>query len=163
TESWMRIALSRRRPRESTPGVDAIEVVTPRTNMAALTSAENFFASMALGEPFSVELAADSSRRRFLVRASSTRMQQQLLSQIGAAYPQADFRQLAQEDPAHVRDGEQAVACTLGLRAPDYLPLRTFTDLDVDGERAAQADPLLGILNALGDLPAGWRGLSQIV
>src|SRR5207248_8213030 len=28
---------------------------------------------------------------------------------------------------------------------------------------AAQADPVLGILSALGELPPGWRGLSQLV
>src|SRR5439155_12239159 len=66
-------------------------------------------------------------------------------------------------DPATGRAGEQVAACTLGLRAADYLPIKTFTDLDVDGERAAQADPVLGILSALGDLPADWRGLSQVV
>ena len=59
--------------------------------------------------------------------------------------------------------GEQVAACTLELRAAAYLPIRSFTDLDVDGERAAQADPVLGILSALGDLPPGWRGLSQLV
>src|SRR5207248_11120135 len=120
--------------------------------------------SLALGEPFSVELSADAGRRQFLVRASTAPMRQQLLSQLGAAYPQAEFRELARDDdPAIARNSEQVLACTLGLRAPDYLPLRSVTDLDVDGQRAAQADPVFGILSALGDLPAGWRGLSQIV
>src|SRR5206468_7291670 len=81
----------------------------------------------------------------------------------GAAYPQAELRPLPQVDPAMCRAGEQVAACTLGLRAADYLPIKTFTDLDIDGERAAQADPVLGILSALGDLPADWRGLSQVV
>jgi len=141
-----------------------LEVVTPRTNMATLTSAENLFASMALDQPFSVELAADSTRRSFLVRAGSAHLRDQLISQLGAAYPQADLRAVAPEnDPARLRAAEQFAACTLQLRAPAYLPLRTFTDLDVDGERAAQADPVLGIVTALGDLPTGWRGVSQLV
>jgi hypothetical protein len=141
-----------------------VEVVTPRTNAATLTAAENLFASLAQSEPIAVEMAADSEGRRFLVRASSDRMRQQLLSQLSAVYPQADLQQLQpDEDPACARAGEQTAACTLVLRAPSYLPLRTFTDLDVDGERAAQADPVLGILSALGDLPPGWRGLSQLV
>ena len=44
----MRLAVSRR---QAAPGLDepeVLEVVTPRTNAAALTSAENFFASLAL-------------------------------------------------------------------------------------------------------------------
>ena len=49
------------------------------------------------------------------------------------------------------------------LRGPPYLPLRTFRDADVAADRAAQADPILGILAALGDLPDGWRSLSQLV
>ena len=49
---------------------------------------------MALAEPFSLEIAADHDRRQFLVRAGSERMRQQLASQLGAAYPQADLRPL---------------------------------------------------------------------
>jgi hypothetical protein len=141
-----------------------LEVITPRTNAATLTSSENFFASIAGSEPFSVELAADSTRRRFLVRAGSRLMHDQLVSQLSAAYPQAEFRSIAtDDDPAQHQASEEFAACTLELRAPAYLPLRTFTDLDVDGERAAQADPMLGIVSALGNLPVGWRGLSQLV
>ncbi len=58
---------------------------------------------------------------------------------------------------------EQVVAHPLVLRGPGYLPLRTFRDVDVAADRAAQADPILGILGALGDLPTGWRSLCQLV
>ena len=160
----VRVAVRRRQAPPSLADIHVLEVVAPRTNMAALTSAENFFASIALHESFSVELAADSARRRALVRAGSRNVRDQLVSQLGAAYPQADLRTLSPEDDrARVHSDEQIGACTLQLRAPAYLPLRTFTDLDVDGERAAQADSMLGIVSALGDLPAGWRGLSQLV
>ena len=159
----MRVGLDWRRPMPPTQP-HLVEVVTPRTNSAALGSAENLFAAIALAEPFSIEIAADHSRRRFVVRAGSERMRQQLASQLAAAYPQADLRPLPPEaDPAQCRPDEQAVACTLELRAAAYLPIRSFTDLDVDGERAAQADPVLGLLSALGDVPPGWRGLSQLV
>jgi hypothetical protein len=160
----MRLTVSRRQKPCPSRNAHVVEIVAPRTNAAALTSAENFFASVALDEPFSLDLASDSSRRQFVIRAATERVRNQVLSQLSAAYPQADFRELsAEQDPAEQRDGEQMAACTLGLRSPAYLPLRTFTDLDVDGERAAQADPVLGILSALGDLPSGWRGLSQLV
>jgi hypothetical protein len=160
----VRLALERRQPPAAAAEAHLLEVITPRTNAATLTSSENFFASIASSEPFSVELAADSSCRRFLVRAQSQQMHDQLVSQLSAAYPQAEFRAVsADDDPARHRPSEQFAACTLELRAPAYLPLRTFTDLDLDGERAAQADPMLGIVSALGDLPDGWRGLSQLV
>jgi hypothetical protein len=159
----MRVALEFKRSTPPTE-VDVVEVVTPRTNLATLTSAENLFAAIALAEPFSVEIAADHTSRQFLIRAGGARVRQQLESQVGAAYPQAELRPLVPgADPAPCRPGEQVRAYILELRAAAYLPIRTFTDLDVDGERAAQADPVLGILSALGDLPAGWRGLSQVV
>jgi hypothetical protein len=159
----MRVALEFKRPAPP-PDVDVVEVVTPRTNLAALASAENLFAAIAVAEPFSLEIAADRTSRQFLIRAAGPGVRQQLESQLGAAYPQAELRPLPPDaDPARHKAGEQVSACTLELRAAAYLPIRTFTDLDVDGERAAQADPVLGILSALGDLPAGWRGLSQLV
>src|SRR5215472_4439820 len=159
----MRFALERKRA----PIADAtrvLEVVTPRTNLAALTSADHLLGSIALPDSFALEIAADHSRRRFLVRAGGTRMRQQLESQLSAAYPQADVRVMeSSKDPARCAADEQVAVRTLHLRGAAYLPIRTFTDLDLDGERAAQADPVLGILCALGDLPAGWRGLSQLV
>src|SRR5438067_4350583 len=160
----MRVALEVRKP--AVPAeVRIAEVVTPRTNLATLTSAENLFAAIGLAEPFSLEISADHDRRRFLVRAGNARVRQQLESQLGAAYPQAELRLFGPDatDPALCQPGEQVAACTLELRAAAFLPIRTFTDLDLDGERAAQADPVLGILSALGDLPSGWRGLSQLV
>src|SRR5207249_2923434 len=82
-------------------------------------------------EHVSVEMAADCSRRRFLVRTSTKRMRDQLLSQLGAAYPQANLRPVPDgDDPARFAVDERSGACTLVLRAPPYLPVRTFTDLD---------------------------------
>lgn len=158
----MRLALRRRETR--TEPVDVLEVVTPRTNVAALTSAENLFAALALSHPFSVDLAADAGSRRFLVRASGEGALQHLQTQLAAAYPQAELRRIPLElDPARLRDSERVAACVLRLRSPAYLPIRSFTDLDIDAQHSAQTDPLLGILGALGDVPPRWRGVSQLV
>src|SRR5262245_54160225 len=96
----MRLALERQRgPGTGEPEV--LEVVTPRTNLAALTSAEHLLGSIALPEAFALEMAADRAQRRFLVRASTSRVRQQLQSQLGAAYPQAELRSVdAAADPA---------------------------------------------------------------
>ena len=51
----------------------------------------------------------------------------------------------------------------LGLREPEYLPLRILRDSELIAERAPQADPLLGVLAALGSMPPGWRALAQLV
>ncbi|HET8630723.1 MAG TPA: type IV secretory system conjugative DNA transfer family protein [Thermomicrobiales bacterium] len=155
--------LSRRTP---PPATHLIEVVTPRTNGATLGAAENLLAALALAEPFALELAATAASRRFLVRAGTEELARHLAAQLGAVYPQATLRPLTgdpAEDPAHIGAGERARACRLALRAPAYVPLRPFRDADVDAARAAQADPLLGVLGALGGLPPGWRALGQLV
>lgn len=158
----MRLAIE---PRVApTPPVHVVEVVTPRTNVAALTSAENLFAALSLAEPCSLEMAADHGSRRFIVRTIGDGMRRHLESQLAAAYPQATLRPLtAPADPARLGPGERVAACVLGLRAQPYLPIRSFTDLELDAQKSAQVDPLLGILAALGDLPPGWRGVSQLI
>ena len=115
-----------------------------------------------------MEIAATREARWFLARAGDEATGAHLLEQLRAAYPQAALRpldaaQLPVLDPAYLRAGEQAAAYALVLRAPDYLPLRTFEDGAVQAGRSAQADPVLGILGALGNLPDGWRALSQFV
>ena len=152
-------------------GVHLLEVVTPRTNAALLSSAEHLFGALTLAPdagPVALEIGADHERRRFLLRVSSASQRQRLAGQLGAAYPQAQLRLLDLEsgvaDPARLGDDEQLAACTLGLRAAPYLPLRIFGDRDLDADAGpAQADPVLGILAALADLPPGWRGLAQLV
>lgn len=162
----MRIAVERRR--RPLPRPELVEVVSPRTNAATMTPAENLFAAISLAEPFGLEIAATSGARWFLARAGSPAMRQHLENQLGAAYPQAELRRLDLDrypglDPARLGPGEQVAACALALRGPQYLPLRTFRDAEVEATKSAQADPVLGILAALGDLPDGWRGLAQLI
>jgi hypothetical protein len=145
-----------------------IEIVTPRTNAAIITPAENLLAAIALAEPIALEMVATATSRRFLVRAGSAATRRHLMEQLAAAYPQAELRHLdtahcPEADPARLQPEEQVVAAALVLRGPAYLPLRTFRDAEVDAARNAQADPMLGILSALGDLPDRWRALMQLV
>ncbi|MBV9354312.1 MAG: hypothetical protein JO023_02175, partial [Chloroflexi bacterium] len=149
-----------------------LEAVTPRTNAALLSSAEHLFGALALATdagPVALEIAADHERRRFLLRATTTGRQRRLAGQLGAAYPQAQLRPLDPidgdvADPARLGQDEQLAACTLALGAAPYLPLRILRDRDLDADAGpAQADPVLGTLAALGDLPPGWRGLAQLV
>lgn len=157
----MGIVIERRR---TPPATELTEIVTPRTNTAAITPVENMLAAISMCEPFSLEIAATHTGRRFLLRAASPEMSQRLAHQLGAAYPQAGLRPVdSAADPALPDFGERVAACAMTLREPEYLPIRTFRDDDVDGERAAQADPILGTLASLGDLPHGWRALAQLV
>lgn len=139
---------------------ELLEVVLPRVNVATLTAAENLLAALSHVGGFSLELAATREARRFLVRAPDPAVAQDIAAQLGVAYPQAALRRLDGErqpddDPARRRPEEQCAACALVLRNPPYLPLRTFKD--------EEADPVLGLLGALGDLPVGWRRLAQLL
>jgi hypothetical protein len=146
-----------------------LEVVTPRTNAALVSSAENLFSgiSSARPSPVSLEVCSDHTRHRFLVRTDTQDERRRLVRQIGASYPQAHLRELepgGAADTARLDDDEQLAACTLRLHAAPYLPIRTFRDRDLDADAGpAQSDPILGILAAVSDLPPGWRGLAQLV
>ena len=163
--------LKRRRP---VPAEHVLEVVTPRTNAARLSSAEHLFGTLVprgahAPEPVSLEVVGDAEQRRFLVRTASAQELRRVAAQLGAAYPQAALRPFQSAtfptgDPARVGPDEQVASATLRLRAGDHLPLRTFDDRELDaGARSAQVDPLLAILGALADLPGGWRALAQLV
>lgn len=159
----MRISVARRTTSGHEPP-RLIEVVTPRTNVASLTSAENLLGAVAVAEPFALEIAADHQARRFLVRVASDAVLQHLRGQLGASYPQAMVRTVEPTaDPTWIGSDEQVARCALVLRAANYLPIRTFSDLEIDALRSAQADPILGILGGMANLPPGWRALSQLI
>jgi len=157
------------------PAEQLLEVVTPRTNAALISPAENMCGALTLhtgapgGGPVALEIVADGERSRFLVRTQTAVQQRQLRGQVGAAYPQATLRSLEPAmlptgDPVRVGPHEQIACYSMVLRAGDHLPIRTFQDRDLDSDAgSSQTDPVLGVLGALDGLPAGWRALSQIV
>ncbi len=144
------------------------ELLTPYSNEATITPAENMLASVSSQEPFSLEIASTSEEHRFLLRSRSAQAQQQLKQQAGTAYPQADMWAVGTEgrpelDPAHHAPSERSMTAVLHLCKPEYLPVRTFQDVQVEDDRNAQADPALNVLNSAADLPEGFRTLSQLV
>jgi hypothetical protein len=160
--------------RAEDPAEHVLEVVTPRTNTARLSSAEHLFGTLlprgdCHPEPVSLEVVGDFEKRRFLARTTTAQGLRRVAGQFGAAYPQADLRSFDSAtfpvgDPLQVGPDEQVAAATLRLRAGNHLPLRTFDDRELDAQGAsAQSDPLLGILSALADLPKGWRAACQLI
>ena len=156
------------------PAEHVLEVVTPRTNTARLSSAEHLFSSLVphgegTPEPVSLEIVGDTEKRRFLVRTRNAQSLRHVASQLGAAYPQAVLRPFHSAtfptgDPVQVGPDEQVACAALRLRAGHHLPLRTFDDRELDAHvQSAQSDPLLSILGALADLPKGWRAICQLV
>lgn len=154
------------RKAEAPSPINLLEIVTPRTNAATAQAAENFLAAMLTANPFSLEIAATATARRFLARTNGSEMGRHVAAQLAVAYPQATLRPLCLAnlslDPGRPGPGDQVAAYSLRLRGPVYLPIRHFGELD-PGECASQADPILGILGALDQLPDGWRALSQLV
>ena len=133
--------------------------VTPhRTGERTLLGVENFLQSIAVPEPFSLELAADMDGVTLLARCQDDRVVRQQLS---AHYPQARVREVAPEDdPMRRRQGELAWGVTLRSGGPEYVPLRTFRDDDL---LDPGSDPLLAVLGALSSLRPGERVVSCLL
>src|SRR6266851_9109175 len=146
----------------SSPRAQLVELVSPRTNGANYTPIEHLFAALAREGAVSLEIGGDATARRFYARFANDSARGLLDAQLGAAYPQARVRQ-ATADPARLAPGEQVTVCALALREAGYLPLRIPRDTEIAADRAPQADPLLGVLAAVGSMPAGWRAVSQLV
>jgi len=110
--------------------------------------------------PVALELAATSSSRQFLLRATSAMSQKHLCDQVQARYPQALMRQLTrQDDPLVLREGELVSAVELRAGAAAYLPLRRWRERELLQEGA---DPLLGILGVFNHLPPTMRVVAQL-
>jgi hypothetical protein len=142
--------------------VELVELVSPRTNSASYTPIEHVFAALSRKGGVAFEIGGDATARRFYARLAGPSLRGLLDAQISAAYPQARGRAAAR-DPALRATDEQVAISTLELREPEYLPLRILRDPEIATDRSPQADPLLGVLAALGNMPPGWRGVAQLV
>ena len=137
----------------------ALLAVTPhRTGERTLLGVENLLQSIAVPEPFSLELAGDADGVTLLARCQDDQVVRQ---QLTAHYPQARIRQVpVDDDPIFVHVGEQAWGLTLRAGGPEYVPLRTFRDDDL---LDPGSDPLLAIIGALSSLRPGERVLSRLL
>ena len=137
----------------------ALLSVTPhRTGERTLLGVENLLQSIAVPEPFSLELAGDADGVTLLARCQDDQVVRQ---QLTAHYPQARIHQVTvEDDPIFVHVGEQAWGLTLRAGGPEYLPLRTFRDDDL---LDPGSDPLIAIIGALSALRPGERVLSRLL
>ncbi len=137
----------------------ALLAVTPhRTGERTLLGVENLLQSIAVPEPFSLELAADMDGVGLLARCQDDRVVRQ---QLAAHYPQARVREVAPEDdPMRRRQGELAWGLTLRAGGPDYVPLRAFRDDDL---LDPGSDPLLAVVGALSALRQGERIVARLL
>ena len=135
-----------------------LAVTPPRTGERTLLGVENLLQSIAVPEPFSLELAGDADGVTLLARCQDDQV---VRSQLSAHYPQARIRQVpVDEDPIFVHSGEQAWGLTLRSGGPEYVPLRTFRDDDL---LDPGSDPLLAVIGSLSALRPGERVLARLL
>ena len=151
----MRLNPFRRAPK---PEPVLLQITPPRTGQRTLLGVENLLQSIAVPEPFSLELAGDRTGVKLMARCLDGAV---VRGQIGVHYPQARVRELAPaDDPLQISDDEQAWRMTLRASGPDYVPLRVFRDDDL---LDPGSDPLLAPLGALSELKPGERVVSRIL
>ena len=135
-----------------------LAVTPPRTGERTLLGVENLLQSIAVPEPFSLELAGDANGVTLMARCLDRQVVQ---GQLAAHYPQARIREVPPgDDPLRLDPGEQAWGLTLRSGGPEFVPLRTFRDDDL---LDAGSDPLIALLGALGDLRPGERLVSRLL
>ena len=143
--------------REKKPPV-LLAVTPPRTGERTLLGVENMLGSIAVPEPFSLELAGDMDGVSLMARCLDDQV---VRGQIAVRYPQATIVEVSPEDdPLHLREGEEAWGMTLRASGPEYVPLRTFRDDDL---LDPGSDPLMALLGALSDLNEGERVVARLM
>ncbi len=134
-----------------------LAVTPPRTGERTLLGVENLLQSIAVPEPFSLELAGDMDGVTLMARCIDDRV---VRGQISAHYPQARIEKVdPNNDPLRLGDGEQAWSMTLRADGPEYVPLRTFRDDDL---LDPGSDPLIALMGALSSLYEGERVVAQL-
>ena len=140
---------------EGKKGPVLLAVTPPRTGERTLLGVENLLQSIAVPEPFSLELAGDMDGVTLMARCLDAQV---VRGQLSAHYPQARIQQVGpDDDPLRLEEGEQAWSVTLRADGPEYVPLRTFRDDDL---LDPGSDPLIALMGALSALQEGrgwWR------
>ena len=135
-----------------------LAVTPPRTGERTLLGVENMLGSIAVPEPFSLELAGDADGVTLLARCLDSQV---VRGQIAARYPQAQIQQVpAEDDPLRLDEGEQAWSMTLRADGPEYVPLRVFRDDDL---LDPGSDPLIALMGALSNLNVGERVVARLM
>ena len=135
-----------------------LAVTPPRTGERTLLGVENLLQSIAVPEPFSLELAGNMDGVTLMARCLDDAV---VRGQISAHYPQARIQRVdPEDDPLRLDDGEQAWSMTLRADAPEYVPLRTFRDDDL---LDPGSDPLIALMGALSALHEGERVVARLM
>ena len=135
-----------------------LAVTPPRTGERTMLGVENMLQSIAVPEPFSLELAGDADGVTLMARCLDDQV---VRGQIAAHYPQARIQKVDPEEaPLRLDEGEQAWGMTLRADGPEYAPLRVFRDGDL---LDPGSDPLIALLGSLSNLRPQERVVSRLM
>ena len=135
-----------------------LAVMPPRTGERTMLGVENMLQSIAVPEPFSLEMAGDVDGVTLMARCFDDQV---VRGQISAHYPQARIHEvLPEDDPLRLDGGEEAWGMTLRASGPEYVPLRTFKDDDL---LDAGSDPIIALLGALSNLKEDERIVARLM
>ena len=135
-----------------------LAITPPRNAERTVLGVENLLGSIAVPEPFSLELCGDADGVTLMARCLD---QEVVRQQLSAHYPQARIHQLEPgEDPLTPAAGEQAWHMRLRASGPEYVPLRVFRDDDL---LDPGSDPLIALLGALSALRPGERVVARLL
>ena len=135
-----------------------LAVTPPRAGERTLLGVENLLQSIAVPEPFSLELAGDVDGVILMARCLDDQV---VRGQLSAHYPQARIQKVEPEDdPLRLDEGEQAWSITLRADGPEYVPLRTFRDDDL---LDPGSDPLIALMGALSALHERERVVARLL
>ncbi len=142
---------------EEKPATRLMSVTPPRSGERTMLGVENLLSSIAIPEPFSLEIVGDGGGVSLLARCRDGSFVRQ---QVGGRYPQATVNELsAEDDPLRLSEGERAWSMDLRLDGPEYLPLRSFRDDDL---LDPGSDPLISVIGSLSDLEEGERLVARL-
>ena len=143
---------------EEDRGPVLLAVTPPRAGERTLLGVENLLQSIAVPEPFSLELAGDMDGVTLMARCLDDKV---VRGQLSAHYPQARIQRVdPEDDPLRLGEGERAWSITLRADAPEYVPLRTFRDDDL---LDPGSDPLIALMGALSALYERERVVARLM
>ena len=139
------------------PDLKLFALTPPRKGKRSMVGVENMLGSIAVPEPFSLEIAGDPGGVTVMARCREGSVVKQ---QLGAHYPQGSIQELApEEDPLRLSEGEQAWSREVHVKGPEYVPLRPFRSDDLVEEGA---DPLIALIGSMSELDAGERLVARL-
>ena len=135
-----------------------LAITPPRTGERTMLGVENMLQSIAVPEPFSLELAGSADGVTLMARCLDDQV---VRGQIASHYPQARIERVQpEEDPLRLGEDERAWGMSLRADGPEYVPIRVFRDDDL---LDPGSDPIIALLGSLSSLRQDERVVARLM